>query len=193
MTESSSQAAADPRIARSRTALQRALLDLAATTELESISVSDITTGAGVSRSTFYDHYETKEQLLDAAVEAELDRAGIAIYTDGIAPPRSGDAVPPVLVAYVEHVYANSQLYRLVLVATAGASGRLHRRLTTVIEAGFDVLGDDAPDIGSVPRHYDAAAMAGAMISLLATAITADRRPDPHDLSSWIWEIFSRQ
>ena len=50
----------DPRIRRTRQALQGALRELMQTKSIEEISVQDITDLADVNRATFYDHYNDK-------------------------------------------------------------------------------------------------------------------------------------
>ena len=54
----------DRRIANTKNKLHDALMDLATTQSYESISVKDITTKANVGRSTFYSHFEHKDDLL---------------------------------------------------------------------------------------------------------------------------------
>ncbi|HMF54080.1 MAG TPA: TetR family transcriptional regulator [Edaphobacter sp.] len=58
----------DPRIRRTRQALQAALRSLMQQKSFEEISVQDITDAADVNRATFYDHYNDKFALLDAQV-----------------------------------------------------------------------------------------------------------------------------
>lgn len=55
---------ADPRVIRSKTAIQDALLSLIAEKEYNKITVTDITKRAGLARPTFYLHYKTKEDVL---------------------------------------------------------------------------------------------------------------------------------
>lgn len=58
----------DPRIRKTRQALQAALGGLMMQKSFEEISVQDITDLADVNRATFYDHYTDKFALLDAMV-----------------------------------------------------------------------------------------------------------------------------
>lgn len=61
----------DRRITRSRAALRQALVELIEEQGLESITVNDLCTRAGLTRGTFYNHYQDKEALL-AAFEDEV-------------------------------------------------------------------------------------------------------------------------
>src|SRR5579863_4436766 len=58
----------DPRIRRTRLALQQALGKLLETKEFDVISVQDVAEAATVNRATFYDHYPDKFALLECLV-----------------------------------------------------------------------------------------------------------------------------
>lgn len=63
----------NPRSIRARTALREALLELIKDRPLDKIKVSEITKAAGLYRMTFYNHYETKEDLLNDAIRAKIE------------------------------------------------------------------------------------------------------------------------
>jgi AcrR family transcriptional regulator len=67
-TEVSCEQNLDPRIRRTRLALQHALATLLREKEFDKISVQDIAEGAAVNRATFYDHYADKFALLECMV-----------------------------------------------------------------------------------------------------------------------------
>jgi len=54
----------DRRIGKTKNKLHNALMELTAKQSYESISIKDITTKANVGRSTFYSHFEHKDELL---------------------------------------------------------------------------------------------------------------------------------
>ena len=64
----------DPRMRRTRQALQGALQSLLQRKAFEEITVQDITEAAGVNRATFYDHYTDKSSLLEAWVAGGFHR-----------------------------------------------------------------------------------------------------------------------
>lgn len=78
----------DPRIRRTRQALQGALRELMKSRSIEEISVQDITDLADVNRATFYDHYTDKFGLLDAMVAGGFHKllAERNIMFDGSCP-----------------------------------------------------------------------------------------------------------
>jgi AcrR family transcriptional regulator len=64
----SCEQALDPRIRRTRLALQQALAKLLEDNEFDKISVQEISEAAAVNRATFYDHYADKFALLECMV-----------------------------------------------------------------------------------------------------------------------------
>jgi len=68
MTTENSCETLDPRIRRTRQLLQQALGKLLENSELDKISVQDITAAATLNRATFYDHYADKFALLECLV-----------------------------------------------------------------------------------------------------------------------------
>lgn len=64
----------DPRIRRSREALQTALFRLMQDQPYNNISVSDIVRQAGVNRSTFYAHYQDKDDLFRDCLRRSFQR-----------------------------------------------------------------------------------------------------------------------
>src|SRR5947209_2944559 len=63
----------DPRIRRTRLALQHALATLLQEKEFDKISVQDIAESAAVNRATFYDHYTDKFALLECMVGSRFE------------------------------------------------------------------------------------------------------------------------
>ncbi|MCB2412318.1 TetR/AcrR family transcriptional regulator [Demequina sp. TTPB684] len=67
----------DRRVARTQRSLQQALFGLIQTKRYDKVTVQDIIDRADVGRSTFYAHYDTKDDLLLSSMErltADIDR-----------------------------------------------------------------------------------------------------------------------
>ena len=112
----------DPRIRRSRSALETALRELIAERDLSQISVSDITKRAGVNRSTFYEHYTDVHGLAAAACTAVFDE--LVATGPAAVPPVSPGGGPPdnPLPGLFAHVAEHAPLYRALL----GDDGSAH-------------------------------------------------------------------
>ncbi|MDJ0752762.1 MAG: TetR/AcrR family transcriptional regulator [Ardenticatenaceae bacterium] len=63
----------DPRAIRSRKAFQNSLIDLLKIKSYQTITIADIARHAGFARHTFYNHYETKDDLLSNIIDAIFD------------------------------------------------------------------------------------------------------------------------
>jgi AcrR family transcriptional regulator len=73
MIDPKTAAQEDRRTQRTQQALMDALLDLLKVKHYDAISVKDIIEQANVGRSTFYAHYQTKDDLLRGGFERDLD------------------------------------------------------------------------------------------------------------------------
>ena len=85
----------DPRIRRTRSLLQGALVQLMQAKSFDEISVQDITDAATVNRATFYDHYTDKFALLDAMVGGGFHKLlhERQVRFDGSCPSAAGAVV----------------------------------------------------------------------------------------------------
>lgn len=63
----------DPRAIRTRKALQQAFITLLETKSYHRITVTDIAKTAGFARHTFYNHYETRDDILHHLIDTALD------------------------------------------------------------------------------------------------------------------------
>jgi AcrR family transcriptional regulator len=75
--------AADARVRRTRERLRQAFISLFFARDYEAISMADIAAVAGVGRSTIYEHYRDKQDLLRDTVRYPLQ--GLAAAVDGAA------------------------------------------------------------------------------------------------------------
>ena len=92
----------DPRIRRTRSLLQGALMQLMHTKTFDEVSVQDITDAATVNRATFYDHYTDKFALLDAMVGGGFHKLlhERQVRFDGSCPSAAG----PVILAACDYL-----------------------------------------------------------------------------------------
>lgn len=176
----------DPRIARTRTLLQDALLSLARERDLDDISVADIADRATINRSTFYQHYADKDTLLADALDEQARRAGA-----DLADPAMLHIDPLALLArYATHMAENAALYRRVLGdhGSPGATARLRRRIHAMALTGVSSHRDDFDRIG-LPLEIAAAGITGSLVGVLTTWLDMDPRPSPERAAAWAWTM----
>jgi AcrR family transcriptional regulator len=65
----------DPRIIRTAQACEQAIVELASERPISQITVADLADSAGVTRATFYNHYDSPLELLIGVLLADLERA----------------------------------------------------------------------------------------------------------------------
>lgn len=103
----------DPRVVRTRRLLRRALIELVAEKEFDSITVQDITDRATLNRATLYLHYQDKFDLLDDVFHTLIGD----LMPLPPAGPEQQDRfdLAAQVVRIVDHIAEHSQFYRALL------------------------------------------------------------------------------
>jgi AcrR family transcriptional regulator len=178
----------DPRIARTRASLQEALLGLCRDTEYATVSISDITDAAGINRSTFYQHYADKEELLADALDGFVEQAAAQIEASQLNAP---DADPREMIGkFLEHVRENAALYRMIL-GPAGSPmivAQLRGRIIALAQSG---LAKAPRDSKSIPVNVAAASIAGSFISIVREWLNMKPLPTADRATAWAWSALS--
>lgn len=116
----------DRRVRRTKQRLHTALMALIEEKSYDKITVQDLIDRADVGRSTFYAHYETKDDLLVSGLERLTADFELHMADD----PSNADAILPSLGLF-RHVADNLHLFK----ALFGSSG-----IDLVMKAGKDTL-----------------------------------------------------
>ncbi|AQZ61318.1 hypothetical protein BKM31_07320 [[Actinomadura] parvosata subsp. kistnae] len=175
----------DPRVRRTQAALRATLIELVQHRDLSRISVADVAERAGVSRSTFYDHYRDVHELAAAACTAMIDELIEAIpgrtpeAPAGHAPAaptgpcgpgeteRQGPEVPPdTLLTFFAHLAEHASLYRSVLGPQGSARVMDHLRHRATVAVYAHRTGTPPPGPAETPHDVRAAFTAGALLSV---------------------------
>jgi AcrR family transcriptional regulator len=160
----------DRRIERTRGAVLAAFGHLVLTVGYDRISVRDIIERAGIGRSTFYDHFEDKDDVLRQSVEPVL---AILAATLADAPP------PAQLTAVVAHFSDSRRLLRAFF---DGPPRRLIARyLAELIEVRVTTTNDIAP---LLPATMVAAQLAESQLGLVQSWLEDPDRVDAATVAS---------
>jgi AcrR family transcriptional regulator len=154
----------DRRVARTRGILQHSLLHLILEKGYEAISVGDICKSADISRSTFYAHFASKDDLKRSSLK-QLRRQLIERYRSASARPGSG----PLAFSLVmfEHAHEYLQFSR-ALVGSKGGAIALDIIRQTLCEFLEDELArDKGEDTNDVVREVQVQHVVGAYIAVL--------------------------
>jgi AcrR family transcriptional regulator len=166
--------AVDRRIQRTRDALREALMDLMVECGWDAIEVQTLCDRANIGRSTFYQHYGNKEELLKASFaglrDALLNQPVVASSKKGQLAFVSG---------LVAHVYEARDVFRALLGRRSG-----HYVQDRFRELLVELIKEDLPRVQS--RAWQSTAQAhylgGALFEILAWWLGNNHPQKPEDI-----------
>jgi len=153
----------DRRSQRTRRLLVQALIDLLRERDYDQIGIGDIIERADVGRSTFYAHYEDKDDLLVGGLEEQLDDINQHASLDGLTDPRG----TPILQLF-KHVQEHRYLYK-ALNWSKGIEP-LFKKAQIILTRKFEAFlsGSERYKVSpKLPLTVVATYMAGSLITLL--------------------------
>lgn len=175
----------DRRIQRSRESLHHALVELVLEKGYEAVTIKDIVERANVGRSTFYAHYNSKEDLLTNGL-AELRTLLTARQQAALA--ENGDVGQRCLgfsLALFEHAQSFRDIYR-VLVGERGSAivmNRMRALLADLVSQDLAVIAPASRD-GQIPRSALIQFVVGALMSVLAWWMDRKSRLSPAEVDT---------
>jgi AcrR family transcriptional regulator len=187
------QTSLDPRVRRTRRALEEAVLALAEERDFYSITIRDITARAEINRATFYLHYRDKEDVIARALDTlfeELvaeDRA-LAEADLKLAP----ESVPLGIVAQFRHVAERPELFRRLLAET-GSMG-FAARLRAYYERNFMLVWHNmglAVTPGTPPAELRAKYASAASLAVFLWWLDHGRAESVEAIAAWCWTLSS--
>lgn len=125
----------DPRVTRTRRLLMDALTELIGEKGVEPITIRDIVREAEVNRSTFYLHFQDKQDILDQMQDNILNELAESLiyptYTYEMALHDYEHSNKPIQSLYMmlEHIHKNASIYKKML-----TEGKFRERVTLVIK-----------------------------------------------------------
>ncbi|WP_424214996.1 TetR/AcrR family transcriptional regulator [Streptomyces sp. BI20] len=173
---------ADPRAARTRAALRRALLEECERTPLSRIGVSALARRAGVGRATFYTHYPDLTALaVDACADVVREAVDALHAWRGTPDPR---VPPPALAAFLAGLAPRLALHRELLAPGGGGplGDVLRRDLRERSRAERELVGADRPELV-------ASAVAGAFTAVLADWVHGRVPGDADEVAGQVWRL----
>jgi AcrR family transcriptional regulator len=152
----------DRRSRRTRQVLIQALLDLLGSRHYDAITVQDIVDRANVGRSTFYAHFQDKDDLLRSGFGHVLD-----MLVEHIALGEDGQVVFDTSMLF-QHAAGHYEIYRTLIWGSGldVLTGDGHAMLSRKIEERFALL-QSAVQPPSIPLSITAYSVAGAVLLLL--------------------------
>lgn len=173
---------ADPRTARTRAKLGRALLEECAERQLAEVSVAALVRRAGVGRATFYLHYADLEALaVDVCTEIVREAVDALHAWRGTVDP---ETPPPALLSFFDRLASHAGLYReLLSTGGRGPLGHLlHDELRARSRTERALVGAPEPDLV-------ASAVAATFAGVLADWLHGLIQATPTEIAQRIWRL----
>ena len=147
-----------------KAAVLRAFAELIATKRYDEITVGEIIARAAVSRSTFYEHFSGKQDVLTRSIAGPFK-----ILADGVL-----SAAQPKLQPLLEHFWSNRAFGRGVLL------GSVRQRAATVLVLEIEnrLIGQETGSRAKyrLPRRLMAWQLAETMLGLITAWLTGEAR-----------------
>lgn len=157
-------------VQRTKAALFDAFVELVLERRYDQLKVADIIARAGVGRSTFYEHYESKDGLLKAGL-----RSPFSVLADMLGPQHDGAR----LLLVVEHFWENRRVGNVLF---AGPTRPLlAKTLAELLEARLR----DRPEVRN--PALVAAQLAGGQIGLLSTWLAGHTPATPETVAEMLY------
>jgi len=122
----------DRRVGRTRRRLKEALLELIQERSYDAITIEDITARADVGRSTFYSHFDSKEDLLFAGFDHWLLSLAESVPpAQGIAHLGGGRVHLHFSLPFLHHVRSQKRFFEAIIVGTSDV--RIRRKTTALL------------------------------------------------------------
>ena len=174
----------DARVRRSRDALGDALVALIQEKPFYAITVQDVLDRAGVGRSTFYEHFSNKDDLLMSDADEFFERISMALSmhndaSDRVAPVREFFAHVREMRRFFDALTKSGKVHENLELARGHFARGIERRLAE-LPRGRGIPASERPAI--------AFAHAGALLSLLTWWLDRGMRESPQHMD----ELFHR-
>jgi AcrR family transcriptional regulator len=179
----------DRRVQRTRQALREALLFLMKEKDYNAITVEEITGRANLGRTTFYLHYQDKEDLLLEEFSDLVQQLTEEIGRVTLAEWQQQQKLPqrPILMIF-QHVADNEELYQLIL----GGEG-IHQatdRLRSIFVDAANELAKSKGEIqqlihaSRIPAHFLAHYFSGALIATIGWWLEGNPAYTPEQIAA---------
>jgi len=151
----------DKRIESTYTLLQSSMRELLGKTTWDDITIQALCEGAGVSRTTFYNHFKHKEDLLDSL----LMKFEHAMLTDNNGRSLSTTQTFRFLPILMNHVNANRQLFAKTNTEVEGyaVATRFSQLINRLVIAEVNEA-DDLVALNSITKHFIAGGIYNALV-----------------------------
>jgi AcrR family transcriptional regulator len=155
----------DRRVSRTRRQLRNALMELILERGYNAVTIEDITERADLGRTTFYLHFQDKEDLLVKSLEEIAEELKVQVEQIANRNEEGATRISPVSVVF-RHVEVNRDLYRIIL--EGEGSNKAASRIRDIIEeTAIEFFARHMSGFMSAPLELPKGVMAGYFASAM--------------------------
>jgi AcrR family transcriptional regulator len=176
----------DRRVQRTRDLLRRAMMELMLEKGYDAISIQDITDRANLGRTTFYLHYQSKDDLFLEHHEGFASGFYQGTYSRA---EMMADDPATTLIEFIQQLGANREVY--FKIANARDANRLldgfRQQIATNLEASLHAAYPDTES--AIPFQILAQYVAGAQISFVTWWLATRNDYAAEDVARWLHRL----
>ena len=179
----------DRRIQRTRQLLREALFQLIVERGYEEIAIQDITERANIGRTTFYLHYQDKEDLLKASVKTLMHELQLDVE------PSSEEICPFTTrcIRIFQHVAQQQQLYQALLKETGPINiGNVMRTYFADLFQKYTLESSNRGDVSSLRNELVASHAAGSLFGLISWWLDNGISPSVEEMGAIYFQLMAQ-
>ncbi len=179
----------DRRVQRTRQLLREALFALIIERGYEKIAIADITERANIGRTTFYLHYQEKEDLLKASLRTLMGELQLDVEP-------SAEEICPYSIRCIrifQHVAQRERLYHALLLESGSASiGNLMRTYFAELFQRYTLDLVERENPSSLKNELIAAHAAGSLFGLISWWLRHGISPSAEQMGSVYFQLMAK-
>ena len=185
MVREMNSAAQDPRVQRTKQQLRQALVTLLKTETPKTISIQTVTKLAGITRGTFYLHYDDKQDFMQATVQ---DLLADFYHTVTISQPTYDQVNLQALFEYVEQKQQTFKVFHQNE-ATLAFKERLTKAMRQLLQAYIETQFKEVSQADQIEMSITADYLAGASLVLVFKWIEDGLVYSPRYMAKILYEL----
>jgi AcrR family transcriptional regulator len=183
----------DRRVKRTNGYITEAFLKLIVSKGYAAITVQDITLEADINRSTFYYHYQDKEDLLERSMDAMIDLAEKEVMVPALMDRQEaeeGQGFEPArfYIRMFEHIGRHAEFYRVMLREVPPFGQRLSAAIQRFYQESISVLQPDEEQL-LVSRQVLATYVTGAYTAVILSWLEQNPPQPPAYMAHQLSEL----
>ena len=188
--------AEDRRVRKSKAAIKKAFIQLLEDSQIERITIRQISDKADINRGTFYLNYDDKyalleemedEQIADLKKLVDIRKVNLAQKTaEEFIEIFSNEVIKKVII----HISENIEFYHAIL--NLDRTSKIEERITDMILSNINYLIGENNTVYGVPDDYYLRYVSGALMSMVKYWVHDENRVSIEELVQYIVTISTR-